>query len=290
MNRETEKMIKLIQQLIEEKGLTSEKEINDFIQNEMIGRTIDDFDFEANATDEEIAIDMVYQAMDKDDDYEAISLLGEALILDKKNIDAYSFLATKQIHPFLSEYFLKKAIKIGKKKFSKEFLEENKEHLWTIHETRPFLRAMSQLAHVNYSQGYEYACAKILAKTIDICPNDNLGNRNMLFTLLLDLKKFKKYNEYVALFEDDIMASTLFSKVYYSYYKDNDLEKTLYLLKAAQQSNLHVVKKLINPNVKLKLAENFTIGSTEEANNYCFFAKEMWEDDAELIHWLKQNQ
>lgn len=137
------------------------------------------------------------------------------------------------------------------------------------------LRQMNTLSH---------ACAKKLAKTIDTCPNDNLGNRNMLFTILLDLKKFKKYNKYVALFENDIMASTFFSKVYYFYYKDNDLERTLYLLKAAQQSNPHIVKKLINPNIKLKLAEEFTIGSPEESNNYCFFAREMWQEDSELIH------
>lgn len=288
MNRETEKMIKLIQQMIEEKGLTTEKEINEFLKNEVMNKTPEDFDFEME--DEDLAQDLVYKAQDEDDNYEAISLLAEALTLDKKCIDAYSFLATKQIHPFLSEYFLKKAIKIGRKKFPKEFLEENKEHLWTIHETRPFLRAMSQLAHVNYSQGYGFACAKILAKTIDICPNDNLGNRNMLFTLLLELKKFKKYNKYVALFEDDIMSSTLFSKVYYSYYKDNDLEKTLYLLKAAQQANQHIVKKLINPNIKLKLAEEFTVGSVEEANNYCYFARDVWQENDDLIHWLKQNQ
>ncbi|MBX9807782.1 MAG: hypothetical protein K2X95_08285, partial [Flavobacteriaceae bacterium] len=196
MNKDTEKMLKLVQQMIEEKGLTSEKEINEFVQNELSGKMLDDFDFDEIATDEEIALDLVYQAMDQDDDYEAISLLGKALFLDKKSIDAYSFLATKQTHPFLSEYFL----------------EKNKQHIWDIHEIRPFLRAMSQLAHVNYSQGYGYACAKILAKTIDICPIDNLGNRNLLFTLLLDLKKFKKYNKYVVLFEDDIMSSTLFIK------------------------------------------------------------------------------
>lgn len=290
MSRDTEKMLKLVQQMIEEKGLTSEKEINEFLQNEMMGKTLDDFNFEENATDEEIALDLVYQAMDQEDDYEAISLLREALLLDKKSIDAYSFLATKQTHPFLSEYFVKKAIKIGKKRFSKEFLEENKEHIWAIHETRPFLKAMGQLAHINYAQGNIFDSAKILAKLIDICPNDNMGNRELLFSQLLEMKKFKKFKKYIAMFEDDVMSNTLFSKVYYSYYNDGDIEKTNYLLKAAQQANPNIVKKLINTNSKPKLSNQFAMGSLEEANNYCYFAKEMWQKDAELIHWLKQNQ
>lgn len=290
MSRKAERIFKIIQNEIEKRGLSSEKEINDFIKNEMFGKNMDDFEFDEDITDEEIAIDIVEKAKYEKNDYEAISLLEEALIVDKNCIYAYALLATKQSHPFLTEYFLKKAIKIGKKKFSKEFLEENKEHLWAIHETRPFLRALSQLAHVNYMSGDVFTSVKILEKLIAICPNDNLGNRELLFTQLLEIKKFKKFKKAISLFEDDIFASTMFSKVYYSYYKDNDLEKTLYLLKAAQQANNHIVKKLINPNIKLKLSDSFSLGSQEEANNYCYFAKDMWQNDPELILWLKQNQ
>ena len=288
MNRETEKMVKLIQQLIEEKGLTNEKEINDFLKNEVMNKTPDDFDFEME--DEDLALDIVDKARLEKDDYEAISLIEEALMLDKKCIEAYTLLANKQSHPFLEEYFFKKAIKIGKKKFPKEFLEENKEHLWTIHEVRPYLIAINGLAQLNYQEGDYWGSAKKLEKLIQLCPNDNMGVREILFTVLLDLKKFKKFKKYSDLFSDDTLSSTLFSKVFYSFFKDNDIEKTTYLLKTAQNSNPHVVKKLINPNAKFKLLPSFGIGSIEEANNYCYFARDLWQEYPELIHWLKQNQ
>lgn len=290
MSNEGEKMIKAIKQLIEAKGLKTEKEIKDFFENNFNAKDIDDIDFDQNVTEEDYLIDLISKAREEEDSYEAILFIEDALEIDKKSIDAYAVLATKVEHPFLTEYFLKKAVKLGKKEFSKEFLEENKEHLWTILEIRPYLKAHAQLAHYYFSQGYVFESSKILSHLINICPNDNMGNRELLFTQLLALKKFKKFKKYLAMFEDDDMASSLFSKVYYSYFKDNDLEKTSYLLKSAQQANKNIVKKLINPNIKVQLAGSFMLGSVEEANNYCFFAREMWQQDAELIHWLKQNQ
>ena len=290
MSRETEKIFKFIQREIEKRGLTDEKEINEFIKNNLSNINLNDFDLDEDLSDEDLAIDIVEKAKYEEDEYEAISLIEEALSIDKDCIDAYALLATKQSHPFLTEYFLKEAIKIGKRKFSNEFLEENKEHLWAIIETRPFLRAMSQLAHVYYTIGDVGKSTKILERIITICPSDNLGIREMLFTQLLSLKKFKKAKKYLDLFEDDALASTLYSRVFYSFYSDNDLEKTLYLLKAAQQCNPNIIKKILSPTNKFKLSENYTIGSPEEANYYCYFAKEIWQEDPELIHWLKQNQ
>lgn len=290
MSKETEKMFKFIQKEIEKRGLTSEKEINEFIKNEIMGKSLDDFEFDDDISDEDLAIDIVDKARDEKDEYQAISLIEEALLIDKNCLDAYAVLAIKQKHPFLVEYFLKIAVSIGKKKFPKEFLEENKQHLWAIHETRPFLRALSQLAHFYYNIDEIKKSSKILMNLIDICPNDNLGNREMLFTQLLEQKKFKQAKKYLDLFKDDGLTSTLFSRVFYSYYCDDDLEKTLYLLKNAQQSNSHVVKKLISPNIKSKLSDYFSMGSVEEANNYCFFARDMWQEDPNLVLWLKQNQ
>jgi hypothetical protein len=290
MSRETEKMMKIIKQLIEEKGLTSEEEINAFLKNEIINKSFEDLDFDLESSEEEIALDIIERARLEEDVFESISLIEEALSYDKKCIDAYVLLASKQTHPFLVEYFFKKALNIGKKRFPKEFLEENKDHLWAVHEVRPYLMAINGLAQLNYQEGDFWSCSKKLERLIKLCPNDNMGVRELLFTVLLDLEKFKKFKRYSEMFLEDSLASTMFSRVFYSFFNDNDLEKTVYLLKIAQKSNQHITKKLITPNIKFKLNDSYALGSPEEANNYCYFAKELWQDKSELIHWLKQNQ
>lgn len=291
MNRETEKMFNQIRKIIEQKGLTNEDEIKKFMENEVIGKSLDDFqDIDNEVSDEDFAKDLVNDAMHTKNKFEAITLAEDALAHDKNCIEAYIFLSSTQEHPFLMLHFLKMAVKIGKKKFPKEFLKENKEHLWYIHETRPYLTAMFVMGQV-YFEDEDYASAiQIFDKLIEICPNDNLGARDLLMTALLRTEEYEQYKKYEKMYPEEESATALFNKVLYSYYNDDDKEKTSYLLKAAQKINPHVVKKLINSNLKLKLSSAFGMGSPEEANNYCYFARDMWLEDKDLIRWIKQNQ
>lgn len=288
MNRQTEKMMKIIQQLIEEKGLTSEKEINEFLKNEVMNKAPEDFEYEE--TDEDIALDLVAQAYVEKSNYDAVRLIDEALSYDKNCIEAYVFLAGVQSHPFLSKHFLKIGVKIGKKLFSKEFLNEHKDHLWAMHEVRPFIKAMFGVAEANYYLDQSDKARKTLEYLLEICPEDNIGSRDFLMKILLEEGEFEEYKKIQDRFDEDCMATMQFNKVFYSFFMDEDLEKTKYLLEAAKKTNKHIVKKLLNPKLKVQVSNRITLGGIEEADSYCAFYREIWQNDAELIHWLKQNQ
>lgn len=283
------KITAFIKKIIEENNLQSEEEINSFFEKEFLNKSNDELDY-GEATDEEYATGLVIAAMEEKDKEEAVFLIEEALFFDKKCIDAFTFLATIQEYVLVSIILLKKGIKIGKKKFSKEYLDEHKENLWTHEEIRPFLTAKFCLAKTYYFEGSLYECIKEFENLIRICPGDDIGARDLLMLSLLEVGKFKKFKKYQEQFKDFKSAFLLYNNVFYSFFKDNDLEKTGYLLKEAQKFNPHVVKKLINTNIRIRIENEFMTGEPSEANEYCFFARELWQEFPELIHWLKQNQ
>ena len=289
MERDVEKMMKIIKEMIEEKGLTSPEEIERFVKSELLNDNSFDFeDFEES--DEEIALGLIAQANEEEDIFDAISLLEEALSYNKNCIEAYIFLSAFQPHPFLVKHFLKIGVKIGKKLFPKEFLLENKEHLWSMHEVRPYLKALYGIAEANYYLDNVYKARKGLEFLLEICPNDNIGARDLLMKILLEEFDFEAYKKIQDFYDEDCLATMQFNKVFYSFFMDEDLEKTKYLLEAAKQTNKHVVKKLLNPKLKVKVSDKITLGGIDEADMYCFLYRELWQDNEELIHWLKQNQ
>ena len=287
MNRESDKMFKMIKQMIEEKGLTSAEEIDDFVKNELMKN---EGGFKYEETDEDIALNLVAQAYKEKDNFDAVELIDDALSYDKNCIEAYIFLSGIQSHPFLTKHFLKIAVKIGKKLFSKEFLKENKEHLWAMHEVRPFLKAMFGLAEANYYLDQTDKARKTLEYLLEICPDDNVGARDFLMKILLEEGEIEAYKKIQDRFDEDCMATMQYNKVFYSFFIDEDLEKTRYLLEAAKKTNKYVVKKLLNPKLKVQVSNRITLGSIEEADSYCAFYRDLWQDNEELIHWLKQNQ
>lgn len=288
MNRENDKMFKMIKQMIEEKGLTSPEEINAFVKKELIGKNMDDFDYEES--DEDIALDLVAQAYKEKNTFNAVGLIDEALSYDKNCIEAYIMLAGIQAHPFLTKHFLKIGVKIGKKLFSKEFLNENKEHLWAMHEVRPFLKAMFGLAEANYYLDQSDKARKSLEYLLEICPDDKIGARDFLMKILLEEGDFEAFKKIQDRFDEDCMATMQYNKVFYSFFMDEDLEKTRYLLEAAKLSNKHIIKKLLNPKLRVQVSNKIIVGGIEEADTYCFFYRDLWQAEEELIHWLRQNQ
>src|SRR4051794_41178705 len=93
------------------------------------------------------ALDLLDQALNATTPTEARKLAREAVNLDPDCVDALIVLAKAM--RLSNEAYIQKiraAVQTGERVLGKDFFEENRGHFWLIHETRPYMRALSELA------------------------------------------------------------------------------------------------------------------------------------------------
>ena len=283
--------MKKITSLIEKSGLTEEKDIKKFIEENLIGKDIDNFFGNVDeSSDEEMAISYIEQVYETEDVYDKVTLIESALDYDDTLLEGYLLLSQCVIHPFLSKYFLETGIKIGKKKFPKSFLKENKESLYYMQDVRPFLKLHDALGQTYFMVGNYFASISVYEKLLKINPSDNLNAKEYLGLQYLLIEEFDDYKKLSDSFQESKDISLLYNDVYYTFVYEQNLLKAKHLLSKAKEHNSNVINKILTKNSKLNLSDTFAIGSVEEANNYCYYACEMWQENDEIINWLKQNK
>src|SRR5690349_21294663 len=90
----------------------------------------------------EAANELVYEAMEVDNDEDAFTLVQSALLLDPQCILAYEYLAECELLPALSVPHYAWAVQLGRRRFGGAFLEKNKGRFWQLDETKPFMRCL----------------------------------------------------------------------------------------------------------------------------------------------------
>ncbi len=283
--------MKKITSLIAQSGLTKEEDIKKFIEDNLMGKNMDDMMGEEDSkSDEEMALSFVSQAYNEVEIYEKISLIELALDYDENCLEAYLLLSQCVLHPYLSKYFLEKGIKNGKKMFPKKFLKENKESLYFMQDVRPFLKLYDALGQVYLLDGNYFESIIIFEKLLKINPTDNLNVKEYLGLQYLIIEEFEDYKQLSEQYKDSKDISLYYNDVYYTFTHEQNGLKAKQLLEKAKEYNKHVIKKLLSPKTKLQVNDNYAIGSNEEASNYYFYAHALWQENEEIINWLKQNQ
>ncbi|HAL91971.1 MAG TPA: hypothetical protein DCM68_02970, partial [Verrucomicrobia bacterium] len=125
---------------------------------------------------EQDAQQLVYDAWEADADA-ACELLTEATQLDPTNVDAWlGLLQWSTLPPEEQIVILRKLVAMGEQNLGKDF-NEFKDHFWGIHETRPYMRARSLLAHVLVETGQWDEGVVEYEAMLELNPNDNQGVR-----------------------------------------------------------------------------------------------------------------
>ena len=273
------------QRLLETQEFKSEEDVRKFMDN-MVGQKIPSFPKEILNLNEQ-AQDMVYEA------YELPVTKGtkqvkKALELDPNCIEAYEYLATMEDNPEVSIAFLEKGIEIGKRIFGGKYLQEHKGMFWGFHETRPFMRCLSQYSECLYAVGKVKECVAVLEEMIELNPNDNQGVRDQLLLYLTELGENKKFLKYSKKYKHDSGAFALYTRALFAFKTEGETEKTNEQLKQALSKNKYVAPKLISNKAAIDLPESYGFGDNNEAKYYAFYAQAIWQQTKGAIEWLKK--
>lgn len=237
-----DKMFTDLHRLLNSKDFKSEEELQEFI-DDLTGKKIPSQNKE-ELTDEEQAQDLVLEAWDLHPDA-GKGKARKALDLDPDCIEAYEYLGSVERSVGKAIEYYKKGIKIGRKQFGGEFLEENKGHFWSIFETRPFMRCLQNYADCLYMKGDIEECVSVLEEIIDLNPNDNQGVRDQLGLYYLQLNRLEQFKKLNDAYSKDGGAFHNFNLALYTFKSAGRTSKADELLRIAISENEFVPPKLI---------------------------------------------
>ncbi len=241
------------------------------------------------------AQEIAYNAMEYmyRDEEKAASLCRKALRIHPECVDALSMLAeieSDTVNDYITA--MEKAVKAGRKDLGKDYFEKERGNFWGLLETRPFMRAMSQLGD-GYMQfgkkGYDKTI-EIFEEMLNLNPNDNQGIRYALVGCYLTTKRYEQAGELLKRHKEDTMAFFMWSRVLHDYIT-RGTEKAEKTLKSAMDSNPHVWKYLTGKKrLPRYLPSTYSPGEETEAICCAHSLKEAWKTHRQAKNWLKEFQ
>lgn len=213
-------------------------------------------------------------------------LIEEALEIYPNSPDAYVLMA-EDVKNINEKYqLLTKAVYVGKKDLGKDFIKEHKGHFWMLLETRPYMRALIALAHVQYELGDTTSAIETLEEMLVLNPGDNQGVRYQLLTLYLETKQYDQAQELIKQY-DEGTAIFHFNDALCHFFTDGLTSKTKARLKTAHQANPFVRDYLTGKKpIPKEEPEYFGFGDDREAIIYVQENGHLWKDAKPLVEAL----
>ena len=131
----------------------------------------------AGSPEEFKAQDLYYEAMETGE----MDLIYDALEIDPGNVDCLlQFLYAFDGDSLEGLQFTQQIVKIAEKRLGKEIFEECKGVFWGMLETRPYMRARSELAQRLLKMGRIDESIVEHEGMLELCPSDNLVLRHTI--------------------------------------------------------------------------------------------------------------
>jgi tetratricopeptide (TPR) repeat protein len=181
---------------------------------------------------------------------------------------------------------LQQAVAAGERSLGTAFIRENKGHFWGLIETRPYMRALAQLAGLQRSIGLNADALKTYEKILELNPNDNQGVRDPLLGLYLATGNLDGAGKLLKRYEEDGSANFLWARVLYLFLS-GDEPGAAAAFEFAREENCFV-ELYLSGRKKLPKAmpEMYSPGGEEEAilvlDNLSF----AWAEHIEAARWL----
>jgi tetratricopeptide (TPR) repeat protein len=233
------------------------------------------------------ALELAFDAMEAKSEAEARKLAKLALRLDPDCVDA--LLAMTELDarsPREAIEGLQRAVAAGERSLGKKFIAENKGRFWLMLDTRPYMRALGQLAEVLRSQGISLDAIRIYERMLELNPNDNQGVRDPLLGLYLATGDLKGAGRLLKKYKEDGSANFEWARVT-ERFVSGDRDGAAAVLKTARRANPQVEQFLLRKKPLPKaMPEMYGPGSEEEAVLVISFLSGAWAENQEMSFWL----
>jgi tetratricopeptide (TPR) repeat protein len=220
---------------------------------------------------------------------EARKLAKRALRLDADCVDALMLLTNLDADsPREAIEGLQKAVAAGGRSLGASYIRENTGHFWGLIETRPWMRAMEQLAGVLRSQGIYLDAIRIYERMLELNPNDNQGVRDPLLGAYLAAGDVAAAGGLLKKYKNDGSANFAWGRVL-ERFLTGDPEGASAALAEARAANGHVELHLMGRKpIPKSMPEMYSMGSEEEAVLCLDNLLAAWADHKEAVLWVAQ--
>jgi tetratricopeptide (TPR) repeat protein len=285
---EIETMVRQLEKLMESSGTIEPGDMNALLTSLQSPSVTDKLsDAEAQLKDE--AQELAFEAMEATTDAQARKLAKSALRKDPDCVDALVVMTDLEAHTAKARIAgLQSAVAAGERSMGAKFIAENKGHFWLLIETRPYMRALEQLAGELRGAGLNVDAIHCYEKMLALNPNDNQGVRDPLLGLYLATGKLEGARKLLDDYGNDSMANFAWGRVL-ERFLFGDLPGAAAALKKARKTNSFVELYLSGQKeVPKQMPEMYSMGSDEEAvillDNLSF----AWSVHKKAVFWLME--
>lgn len=284
-----EQMMRSIQKAIEGKDFASFDDLNAYLAT-LSGPLMRDKPEDGESSFKDEAQQLAFDAMEAGSEAGARRLAKRALKLDPDCVDALVLLTSLEARSAKEAIAgLQKAVAAGERSLGPQFIAENKGHFWLILETRPYMRALGELANLLRGEGLRLEALKIYEKMLELNPNDNQGVRDVLLGLYLAGGELAAAGKLLKKYELDSMANFAWGRALERYLA-GDLKGAAAALKKARKANGFVELYLTGQKpIPKEMPGMYSPGSEEEAILCMDMLAAAWVEHKDALFWLLDN-
>ena len=231
---------------------------------------------------------VMYDAWEAPTRQRAIALAKKALAISADCADAYNLLASETAASLEDAIDLyTKGVRAGERALGERVFKEDVGCFWGLLETRPYMRARAGLAECLWAVGRRDEAVTHYLDLLRLNPDDNQGLRDLLMPCLIELGRDKDAEKLFRQYNDDGMATWMYSRALLDFRKHDDSPTANTSLKAALAENSFVPPYLLGrKKMPRNLPNHYGFGDDAEAVIYAHGNKAAWESTKGALEWL----
>ena len=242
----------------------------------------------ASMPPEELAQELVWDAIDAPTPKQQLALLTEALRIHPGNLEARRMILDySKLSPYEQIPVLRELVELNATALGPEIFVTGHKLFWGLIETRPYMRARHSLAFALRSSGQLSEAAAEFAAMLDLCEDDNPGHRYSLLPLLLRLGRLNEARTLLSKHSDEEMPVFSWCRAL-ERFLSGDLAEARRAVDNAKELNPHLPAFLLGRKPVPKTPP-YSYCPGEESEAQCFAAdlKDTWKAHPAAVTWLR---
>jgi len=286
--RSNEWIFSAIREALEGRDFESVEDANAFLQAKLAAG-----DFtqkkKTGSTPLERAQDIMYDAWDAKGSTR-IDLAYKALAVSEDCADAYVLLSHEASANITEAIrFLEDGVSAGERALGKKIFEEEAGSFWGILETRPYMRARFDLAHLLYLEGKRAEAIAHMQDLLRLNPGDNQGVRHELAGCLLEEGEMEALQKLLDEYPEEYSAVWLYSRALMKFRQDGRTTEADACLVAAFEQNRFVPLYLLGKKrLPARLPDYRGLGDDNEAVAYMADNARVWLNTQGALMWMRR--